>query len=62
MSHRVSFIPGTILHAADRQLTAGYHPIIYLEAISDNDFIGVMLTHSSGHGNKPIDSKYLIKE
>lgn len=58
MRNTTSFAPGMVLLASNRQLTAGYHPIIYLEANSSNDFIGVILTHSPGHGNKPIESKY----
>jgi len=40
------FKKGDILEATHRELTKGYHNIIYFEGHSDIDFCGCMITHA----------------
>jgi len=45
------FKKGDILEATYRELTKGYHYIIYYEGFSQSDFIGGMITHSDINQN-----------
>jgi len=42
-----NFRKGDILRAKDRSRKAGYHPVVFVESLDGNDFVGAMLTHSS---------------
>lgn len=53
-----NFTKGDILEATHRNLTKGYHYIIYLEGHSDLDFCGCMITHSNSHDNVPLEARH----
>lgn len=50
----LSFQKGDILFAASRGLTKGYHPIVFIEELNDEDFIGAMLTHGVGYSDNAV--------
>lgn len=56
------FKPGDILKAKHREITKGYHPIVYLSGHSDTNFIGAMLTHHTNPSrNVKMNSNYFIE-
>jgi hypothetical protein len=57
-----SFKPGDVLIASHRELTKGYHPILYLSGHSDTNFVGAMLTHHEDPTrNVQMNSAYFVK-
>jgi len=58
-----NFKPGDILRATHRELRNGYHPIVYISAYSDTDFVGAMLTHHDDpNRNIKIDSNFFANK
>lgn len=59
----MQFEKGDILKADNNSRDKGYHPIVFLEGNSDEDFIGAMLTHSAyKERNVIMDQIHFIKE
>lgn len=50
-----TFSKGDILEATHRQLTKGYHYIVFFEGYSKSDFCGCMITHSNINENIPME-------
>ncbi|WP_026717260.1 hypothetical protein, partial [Flavobacterium gelidilacus] len=56
-----NFSKGNILEATNRKLTKGYHYIIYFEGYSDNEFCGLMITHSDLNSNQKMEINHFEK-
>lgn len=53
-----NFSKGDILEATHRELTKGYHYIVYFEGYSDLNFCGCMITHSNGNNNISMEAQH----
>ncbi len=54
-----NFQIGDILYSTHRDLRKGYHPIIYLQPLSEREFIGGMISHSDINNNIKLSDNYL---
>ena len=52
---------GDILLAANRELKAGYHPIVFFDHNGGRDFIGCMLTRAVRDENEPMLSTHILE-
>lgn len=51
---------GDILVASDRELRAGYHPILFFDHMHSWDFIGCMLTHEITDKNESMLENHFL--